>query len=156
MPHRSGQRGTGRTGFVSSLALAAGAVLIAGHIAAAQDQTPPPYSAERHFQFACATCHGTEGRGDGPIADQLNTPPPDLTKISRRNGGVFPSKKVYETIKGLAMPTAHGTREMPIWGAVLLFEELGTSVSREDAAKAARNTQKRLEELVEYLESIQE
>ena len=64
--------------------------------------------------------------------------------------------KVYETIEGLAMPMAHGTREMPIWGAVLLFEELGTSVAKEDAAKATRSTRKRLEKLVDYLESIQE
>ena len=126
-------------------------VLVAGaQVAQAQE------SAKQYFQFACAACHGAEGRGDGPVAAQLKGVPADLTKIAQRHGGVFPAKKVYETIEGLAMPAAHGTREMPIWGAVVLFEELGTSVAKADADKAARSTRERLEALVGYIESIQE
>ncbi len=137
-------------------ALAAALALTAAGSAGAQEPKPPVIdNPAQYFQFACAACHGAEGKGDGPAAAQLVTPPSDLTRIARRNGGVFPAEQVYEKIEGLAMPQAHGTREMPIWGAVLLFEELGTSVAKEDAGKAARATRKRLEGLVDYLRSIQ-
>jgi putative copper export protein/mono/diheme cytochrome c family protein len=33
----------------------------------------------RNYEAACASCHGTGGRGDGPAASTLPTPPPDLT-----------------------------------------------------------------------------
>ena len=145
------------SGSVPCLVLVVTAVLTVAGAAAAQDhKTPPPHSPEQYFQFACAACHGAEGKGGGPVAARLTTPPPDLTKISQRHGGAFPTRQIYEQIEGLAMPTAHGTREMPVWGAVVLFEELGTSVRKEDASKAARATRQRLEELVGYLESIQE
>ena len=136
--------------------LAAAALTIASQSSAQEQKAPAIDNAAQYFQLACAACHGAEGRGNGPAAAQLIVPPADLTKISQRHGGVFPSKQVYEKIEGLAMPAAHGTREMPIWGAVLLFEELGTSVVKEDAGKAARRTRNRLEALVGYLQSIQE
>jgi len=41
---------------------------------------------------------------------------PDLTSIAKRNGGVFPVDRVMMNIDGRAMPRAHGTSEMPIWG----------------------------------------
>jgi copper transport protein len=32
------------------------------------------------FETNCVTCHGREGRGDGPLANQLPVKPPDLTQ----------------------------------------------------------------------------
>ena len=68
------------------------------------------------FQSSCASCHGTDAKGKGPISDQLKIPPPDLTMLAKNNNGVFPTNAVYETIYGLKTIPAHGTREMPIWG----------------------------------------
>jgi mono/diheme cytochrome c family protein len=68
------------------------------------------------FQSSCASCHGTDGKGKGPVSEQLKIPPPDLTVLAKKNNGVFPTNAVYETIDGRKTVSAHGTREMPIWG----------------------------------------
>ena len=68
------------------------------------------------FQSSRATCHGTDGKGNGPLREQLKVPPSNLTMLARNNNGVFPTNAVYETINGLKSIPAHGTREMPIWG----------------------------------------
>jgi len=73
---------------------------------------------KQEFERSCAVCHGPGGKGDGRYEPVLQGPNlPDLTTISRRNGGVFPRKRVYEIIDGRASVATHGTpREMPVWG----------------------------------------
>jgi len=88
--------------------------LTAGFSAAAQAEDFDVGKAE--FQSSCASCHGTDGKGKGPVSEQLKVPPPDLTILAKNNTGVFPTNAVYETIYGLKTIPAHGTREMPIWG----------------------------------------
>ncbi|MET4177296.1 mono/diheme cytochrome c family protein [Bradyrhizobium sp. LA6.1] len=68
------------------------------------------------FQSSCASCHGADARGKGPVSNQLKIPPPDLTMLAKNNNGVFPTNAVYETVEGLKTIPAHGTREMPVWG----------------------------------------
>jgi len=68
------------------------------------------------FQSSCASCHGTDGKGKGPVSEQLKVPPSDLTTLAKNNNGVFPMNAVRETIDGSKTIAAHGTREMPIWG----------------------------------------
>ena len=68
------------------------------------------------FQSSCASCHGTDGKGKGPVSDQLKVPPSDLTMLAKNNNGVFPTNATYEAIYGSKKIPAHGTREMPIWG----------------------------------------
>jgi mono/diheme cytochrome c family protein len=63
----------------------------------------------------CVACHGPSGKGDGPAAAALKTPPADLTEISRRYSG-FPTDKIMTWIDGEKASVAHGTREMPVWG----------------------------------------
>ncbi|MFW5955510.1 MAG: c-type cytochrome [Rhodothermales bacterium] len=100
------------------------------------------------YQSFCASCHGVDGRGDGPVADVLTTPLGDLTQLKRQNDGTYPAQEVYTVIDGRNGVQAHGTREMPVWGHVWM-EEDGTPVRQEfvDA---------RINELVEYLRTIQE
>ena len=88
--------------------------LTAGFAAAAQAEDFDIGKSE--FQSSCASCHGTDAKGKGPISDQLKIPPSDLTMLAKNNNGVFPTNAVYETIYGLKTIPAHGTREMPIWG----------------------------------------
>ncbi len=68
------------------------------------------------YRSSCATCHGIDGKGKGPISDALRVPPPDLTMVVKKNNGVFPFSSVYEVIDGRKAIIAHGTRDMPVWG----------------------------------------
>lgn len=67
------------------------------------------------YQSNCASCHGNDGKG-GAYVDFLKVTPPDLTQLSKKNGGVFPLERVYGVIDGRQEVKAHGPRDMPIWG----------------------------------------
>ena len=68
------------------------------------------------FQSSCATCHGIDGKGNGPFSQHLKAAPADLTVLAKKNGGVFPLSDVYDAIYGIKTIVAHGSRDMPIWG----------------------------------------
>jgi len=68
------------------------------------------------FATHCAPCHGPGGKGNGPVAPDLKTPPKDLTRIAEENQGSFPPNFVEEVIDGRRYFMAHGDRVMPIWG----------------------------------------
>ena len=69
---------------------------------------------KREFETKCAVCHGLDGKGRGPYAEQLKRDLADLTTMAQRNGGVFPVSRTYDMIEGAG--GGHGTREMPVWG----------------------------------------
>jgi len=78
-----------------------------------------PLDGPKIFRMYCAACHGADGKGDGPVAGALKHGAPDLTVISRRNGGKFPRDRVKANIAGEEQSaSAHGTREMPVFGPV--------------------------------------
>lgn len=87
-----------------------------------QQRIHAPDFGQREFAANCATCHGHDGKGRGPVAGFLTKNPPDLTLLARQNGGVFPMDRLYRTIDGRDLPEGaqaagpHGNREMPIWG----------------------------------------
>jgi mono/diheme cytochrome c family protein len=70
------------------------------------------------FRDFCAPCHGLDGRGSGPVAPALRFKVPDLTQISKRAGGKFPTARIRSVIEGTETVSGHGSREMPIWGPV--------------------------------------
>ena len=71
------------------------------------------------YRAYCAICHGSDGKGGGPMAQSLKVRPTDLTHISARNGGTFPVARIERIISGEeTVPAAHGTREMPLWGPI--------------------------------------
>ena len=70
---------------------------------------------EKLYNLHCAACHGQDGRGGGPIASALKTPPSDLTQLSSANEGVFPTERMIGLIHGTeALPEHGGT--MPVFG----------------------------------------
>ena len=81
---------------------------------------------KREYESGCAACHGVKGKGDGSIAPELKTKVPDLTVLSKKNGGVFPTARVYEVIDGRQEVKAHGWRDMPVWGSQYLHKGGGT------------------------------
>jgi mono/diheme cytochrome c family protein len=100
------------------------------------------------YRIHCASCHGKEGRGDGPVADALRKRPVDLTRLARDARGEFPAERVTASIDGRAELRSHGTREMPVWG--ITFGELGRDTSQE------REVQAEIRALVRYIRSLQE
>jgi mono/diheme cytochrome c family protein len=101
-----------------AIAIAAFLVLLVGLPAAlAQESTPEPgVSGERDFRVYCASCHGEDAKGGGPASFGLTVEPPDLTGLSLRNNSAFPRERILNLIDGREEVTAHGTREMPVWG----------------------------------------
>ena len=73
-------------------------------------------SGRREYEASCALCHGAAGKGDGSFGELLQVTIPDLTTLAKRNGGVFPTDRVYAVIDCREEVKAHGIREMPIWG----------------------------------------
>lgn len=103
---------------------------------------------QTEFMNHCASCHGKGAKGDGPVADLFKISLPDLTTLSANNDGAFPYYHVYRTIDGRAMPRAHGTATMPVWGDVYTEDrkdELGQRLAHG-----------RIFEVIVYLQSLQE
>jgi mono/diheme cytochrome c family protein len=97
------------------------------------------------YQAYCASCHGVDAKGNGPMAVWLKVQPSDLTRIAARNGGTFPLARVDRIISGEeALPSGHGTRAMPIWGPVF------SQVTRDQDLGRVR-----IDNLARYLRDIQ-
>jgi mono/diheme cytochrome c family protein len=120
---------------------------IVAHLESLQEpHTAPDEIGARLFATHCSTCHGPSGHGDGPLAAQLRQVPPDLTRFTARNGGLFPSERVYRIIDGRGV-ASHGNQEMPVWGDVF-------TRSRDQLTDEAVQT--RIEAIVKYLQRIQQ
>jgi mono/diheme cytochrome c family protein len=102
-------------------------------------------SGKQMFVAYCASCHGTDTKGDGPAAAALNSKPADLTMLAKNNGGKFPSDRVMSILRGEATVTAHGNRDMPVWGPVFWKMSQGHPAE----------LQQRVTNLTRYLESLQ-
>lgn len=126
------------------LLLAIGQTTAGGQQAASGGRIDESLAGSLSFDLHCASCHGPTGRGDGPAGKALRTTPADLTVLARRNNGVFPSQRVSATLVDSSRLSAHGTRDMPIWGP--LFRTLDGTNERESA---------RLRNLLAFLASIQ-
>ena len=102
------------------------------------------------FASDCASCHGVDAKGDGPVALSLGVIAPDLTRLSARNGGTFPREAVMATIDGLNRPP-HFAAAMPEFGA----GDLGEAVIVESPEGLGTPTPVGLIALADYLESLQ-
>src|SRR5215469_15659545 len=87
-------------------------------------KVPAPYtepsSGKGMYTAYCASCHGANGKGDGPAAPALKVPPTNLTLIAAKNGGTFPDAHIAQVIRGDSATAAHGNKDMPVWGPVFL------------------------------------
>jgi mono/diheme cytochrome c family protein len=106
---------------------------------------------EAEYLNSCAVCHGLEGKGDGPLGDELIRRPADLTTISRRNGGTFPYAHVYAVIDGRYAVPSHGEREMPVWGRQFVQDD--AKLYGQAAGEIV--TSERIHNLAGYVQSLQ-
>ena len=108
---------------------------------------PAPTGAET-FTTHCASCHGRQGAGDGPVAGSMRVTVPNLRTLSERNGGEFPAEAVASYIDGRGMPASHGDREMPVWGPVFDTTTL--------LIRGAEPAPLRIEAVVTFLRELQD
>ena len=54
-------------------------VLLCGGAVLAEEPRGNPEKGKDVYRTNCLNCHGAQGRGDGPVADQLTPRPADLT-----------------------------------------------------------------------------
>ena len=123
------------------------AVLLAAP--AALGQAFDQYSGQETYMRFCASCHGEDGRGNGPVAVGLPITVPDLTTLQRRHGDEFPDNVTRRIIDGQDIVVLHGTRYMPVWGYEFWVEEGADEEARERVTIIVDN-------LVDYLRSIQD
>ena len=99
----------------------------------------------------CASCHGVDGTGNGPMASELKAAPTNLTTITKENNGHFPYLKLRRVIDGSLSTGSirgHGSAEMPVWGDI--FRRQGSDISKWNDAQA------RIMNILDYLASIQQ
>ncbi|EPX81332.1 c-type cytochrome [Litoreibacter arenae] len=102
------------------------------------------------FTQHCATCHGVEAQGDGPMNSVLIIRPTDLTQLAAQNDGTFPVARVIARIDGRDPLVSHGS-PMPIYGQ--FFEGKGETIRGEDGVMIM--TSQPVIDLVAYLEGVQ-
>ena len=103
------------------------------------------------FLNSCWQCHGLDAKGFGPMAEMLAIDTPDLTELSKRNGGEFPTEAVARQIDGRSPLLAHGG-EMPIFGPSL---ESDQNVTLRMKSGQQLMTGVPLANVIVYLESLQ-
>lgn len=134
-------------------ALIAGAALCLGPVALAQAPRGDAARGLADYRAQCAKCHGPGGKGDGRLMDMQNRRIPDLTRLSMRNDGVFPTARVIEIIDGTRVIVIHGTAGMPVWGRTMRAE-----AAKQCAASGCdpeRVVSERLRALAAAIESFQ-
>jgi mono/diheme cytochrome c family protein len=98
------------------------------------------------YRAYCASCHGTDAKGGGPMAGSLKVKPSDLTRIGERAGGVFPKMRMERIVIGEEQPaTGHGSIAMPVWGPIFSQVDNDRDMGRV-----------RIDNLTRYLMSIQQ
>lgn len=126
------------------------ALLCLPALAACVDAKDSPDTGAEDFATYCAACHGAGGKGDGDAAAGLPRKPANLTKLSAKNKGAFPTTRVMAQIWGYA--GAKGRGVMPDFGPMLQ----GEMVPYDGGDGIETPTPIRLVELAEYLKRLQQ
>ena len=108
-------------------------------------QSTSASNGQQMYTDYCASCHGRDGKGNGPAASAFKARPTDLTVLSRNNHGKFPDAHIVAVLNFGTENPAHGSRLMPVWGPIIGSLDRG----------ASPQTQLRISNLIRYLESIQ-
>ncbi|MDO8445793.1 MAG: c-type cytochrome [Deltaproteobacteria bacterium] len=83
------------------------------------------FQGRKLFVTYCYLCHGTSGKGDGPLSSKLKVPPADLTDNARVG------KRTDVELFGIIQGGKHDlvTKDMPKWGKVILGPQIEALVA---------------------------
>ena len=101
-----------------------------------------PTAGKEMFVKYCGSCHGAQGKGDGPAASALKLPPTNLSLLMKANNGKFPEARFRETVMNGSV-AAHGAADMPVWGQVF------AALDKDPATTALR-----VNNLMKYVETL--
>lgn len=127
-------------------AAAVGLTVMASPMAWAQDVD----TGAQLFQHYCATCHGIDATGQGPMASVLLVQPTDLTALGG-TGGMFPTARVVARIDRRDPLISHGS-PMPVYGPY--FEGQDTSIKTPEGQPIL--TSQPIVDLVACMKTLQE
>lgn len=106
---------------------------------------PDVASGKITFAKYCGSCHGEDGKGNGPTAKVLTPPPTDLTTLSKTHEGKYPASYISALLKFGRNLAAHGSPDMPVWGSQFkAIDPTGDPTG-----------QRHIDDVVAYLQSIQ-
>ena len=125
-------------------------LLLCGAILAGPAAAQDAARGEETYMKHCATCHGIEASGMGPMSGVLMIKPSDLSTLAARNAGVFPVERVVKRIDGRDPLVSHGS-PMPVYGD--FFE--GRDVALRTASGQPILTSRPVVDLVAYLQAVQ-
>jgi mono/diheme cytochrome c family protein len=121
-----------RTSLHASLATLLLAPLLA---CGTQKTAEAPETGEASYKRLCARCHGPDGRGDGSPGTDLTTGHLDVAEL-------------MQVIDGRTTVRAHGTAEMPVWGAI-------SDAMHANDPHGKRITLHKVQTLAEYVAGLQ-
>ena len=112
---------------------------------------------KRDFMAYCSSCHGTDGKGKGPMYLSTPTKPTDLTLLAQEHSGYFPYLRVRKVIDGRIEKgnnnVAHMKGNMPVWGDVFTARKSNSAAGELHSEAQAKM---RILDIVDYLVSIQQ
>jgi mono/diheme cytochrome c family protein len=100
---------------MKKLTIACVAIFMVLNIANVQGQSSTVDFGKQEFDSRCANCHGKDGKGIGWLSYFLMVQPTNLTTLAKKNGGILPMDRIYQSISGEGIPV-HGPSDMPAWG----------------------------------------
>jgi mono/diheme cytochrome c family protein len=133
--------------FITIVVLGLAVLLVSDSVSSSSSVSANNERGRRLYLQYCASCHGVDGKGHGPVTRDLSKPLPDLTQIEKKEGQ-FPASRIKLVIAGEVGETeirAHGTKDMPVWGKVFKYVRGDKGIARLD-----------LYALTMYIESIQQ
>lgn len=98
-------------------------MVMASLLLSAQASAQPTNAFNGHelFDTYCFICHGSAGKGDGPLASKMPARPADLSRSKRS------TKELFNIVKGTTTHNINGA--MPKWGYALSDPQINALVA---------------------------
>jgi len=98
------------------------------------DTKGEPEEGKEKFQQICASCHGPEGKGDGPAAAALDPKPRNLSDAAYVSG--LTDDHIFKTVKEGGAAVGKSAL-MPAWGGTISDEDIWNVIAyiRQDICK---------------------